>query len=58
LNKKYGAAHIINEYLVSVRIWDNSVSYQVRDNKKIVGDEKNYVLEKHSEFVAPEEKDE
>jgi glycosyltransferase involved in cell wall biosynthesis len=58
LNKKYGAAHIINEYLVSVRIWDKSVSYQVRDNKKIVGDEKNYVLEKHSEFVAPEEKDE
>jgi len=57
LQKKYGEPLIIDEYLVSVRIWENSVSSNVRDNKTITEAEEKYVLEKYKEFVKTEKEE-
>lgn len=51
LNKKYGLPKIIEEYLISVRIWESSVSARVRNDTSITIKEKNYVLSKHSEYI-------
>lgn len=57
LYKKYGPPSILHDYLVSVRIWESSVSSQVRDNKAITEKEDLYVLNKHPEFIKKEVKE-
>ena len=51
LNKKYGPPKIIEEHLISVRIWESSVSTRVRNDASITVREKEYVLRKHPEYV-------
>lgn len=58
LIQKYGDPSIIEEYLVSVRIWDKSVSSQVRENREITDKEKEYVLNKYPNFVETKEEKE
>lgn len=60
LYKKYGNPTIIKDYLVSVRIWESSVSSQVRNDETITKKEHDYVLEKYPNFVPipDEEEDE
>lgn len=54
LHKKYGPPNIICEYLVSVRIWENSVSSAVRTDESITKPELEYVLKKFPEYVYKE----
>jgi glycosyltransferase involved in cell wall biosynthesis len=56
LHKKYGPPKLINEFLVSIRIWEKSISSQVRDNIEITQKEQKYVLEKHSDYILKPER--
>jgi glycosyltransferase involved in cell wall biosynthesis len=54
LYMKYGIPKTIDEHLVSVRIWEKSVSSQVRDNTDITERELKYVLEKYPLYKKEE----
>jgi glycosyltransferase involved in cell wall biosynthesis len=57
LYKKYGNPQILNDYLVNVRIWEKSVSQQVKDNESITKKEELYVLEKHKDYTPKKEEE-
>ena len=56
MNEKYGPPKIIKEHLIGVRIWEKTISSQIRDNKEILEKERKYILEKYPNYVLKPEK--